>query len=309
MDEFLRQAFFIEDALDHGPVAAGALQPANQCPVAASGEVVYVSQDGVVHGEGQLRNRGRHLLPHLILQLGVHGKGHLQDVFQWGLFELAFFDAGRGAQACQIHAVDGVHHFIQLVLVFLAVGGILVRGVQHRVDGGVEFPAGVPGIVALVIPLTGFKLPIGAPDERIRASPALGELRIGQQEGGNILQVQIGLDDGRFGQLHYRTARGSRRQEGHAEPGRLIQAASSGYKGYGGQEKGEERLLPNFHYCLEIQKISYFREPVPGYDPKRLQRFTYVMQAGSLRLSGTLPAPGIGSRLNPHPRSLLRPAQ
>ena len=187
VDEFPRHAFFIQDALDHGPVAARALQPANQCLVAASGEVVYVSQDRVVHRQGQLRNRGRHLLPHLVLQPGVHREGHLQDVFQGGLFELALFNAGRGAQARQIQAVDGVHHFIQLALVFLAVGGILVRRVQHRVDGGVEFPAGIPDIVALVVPLTGLKPPIGSLDERIRASPALGELRIGQQEGGNIL--------------------------------------------------------------------------------------------------------------------------
>ena len=125
----------------------------------------------------------------------------MKDVFQRGLFELALFDAGGGAQARQVQAVDGVHHFIQLALVSLAVGGILVRRLQHGVDGGVEFLASVRGIVALVIPLTGFKPQIGPPDQGIGASPALGELRIGQQEGGDILQVQIGLNDGRFGKL------------------------------------------------------------------------------------------------------------
>jgi len=117
---------------------------------------------------------------------GVHGKGHLQNVFQRRLSNLPFFDAGRGAQPRQIHTVDGVHHFIQLALVFLAAGGIQIRRVQHRVDGGVEFPAGVRHIVALVVPLAGLKPPVGPPDERIRANPALGELRIGQQKGRNI---------------------------------------------------------------------------------------------------------------------------
>jgi hypothetical protein len=70
----------------------------------------------------------------------------------------------------------------------------------------------------------------------------------------------------------------SRRQERHPELGRLVEPASGGGKGYGGHEKEEERLRSNVHYCLELQKISYFREPVPGYDPKRLQRFTYVKQ-------------------------------
>jgi hypothetical protein len=87
------------------------------------------------------------------------------------------------------------------------------------------------------------------------------------------------LNNGRFGNLDGRAARaGSRGQERHAEPGRLVETASGGVQGYDGQENEEERLRPNFHYCLELQKISHFRGPVPEHEPKRLQRFTYVKQ-------------------------------
>jgi hypothetical protein len=83
------------------------------------------------------------------------------------------------------------------------------------------------------------------------------------------------LDDGRFGKLDGRAAiMGRRRQERHTEPGRLVETASSGQEGCSGHEKGEERFRSNFHYCLELKKISRFREPVPEPGPKRLQRFT-----------------------------------
>jgi hypothetical protein len=67
---------------------------------------------------------------------------------------------------------------------------------------------------------------------------------------------------------------GSRRQERHAEPGRLVEPASGGGKGYGDREKKEVRIRSNFHYYLELQKIRDFREPVPGNESKRLQRIT-----------------------------------
>jgi hypothetical protein len=67
---------------------------------------------------------------------------------------------------------------------------------------------------------------------------------------------------------------GSRRQERHAEPGRLVEPASGGDQGYGGQEKEEERLGSNFHYCLELLKIGHFCKPVLGHGSKSLQRFT-----------------------------------
>ena len=81
------------------------------------------------------------LVANAVLQLGIHREGHLQDVFERRLFELALLHGSRRAHARQIVAVDGVHHLFEAALIFLAIGRILIRGLEHQIDGRVELPA------------------------------------------------------------------------------------------------------------------------------------------------------------------------
>src|ERR1035438_6231349 len=141
VDELLGQAFFIEDALDHGTVTAGTLDGVDDGLVAVVHEVVDIAEDGVVDAERELGDGGGDLLADLVFELGVDREGHREDVLEGCFFELAVVNDGGGAHAGEIEAVDGVGHFVELVVELLAVGGILVEGVEEQVDGGIEFAA------------------------------------------------------------------------------------------------------------------------------------------------------------------------
>ena len=96
VNDLLRNAFFVQDALNHGPVAARALQSGEEGLVAAIGEVIDVAQHGVVDREGQLGSGGGHLFLHFVLQLGIHRESHLQNIFERCFFELSLVhDGGR----------------------------------------------------------------------------------------------------------------------------------------------------------------------------------------------------------------------
>src|ERR1039458_7080385 len=141
VDEFLGHAFFIEDALDHGAVTAGTLDRVDDGLVFVVHEIVDIAEDGVVDGERELGDGGGDLLADLVFELGVDREGHIEDVLEGRFFELAVVNRGGGAHAGEVEAMDGVGHFFELVVELLAVGGILVEGVEEQVACGIEFEA------------------------------------------------------------------------------------------------------------------------------------------------------------------------
>jgi hypothetical protein len=164
VNDLLWDAFLVQDALDHRPVAPRPLQSGQQRIVAAVGEIIDVSQHRVVNRQRQLGSGGRHLFPHLVLQLGVHREGHLQNIFQRSFLELSLVHLGCCAQVRHVIAVDIVHHLVQLPLILLPVDQALLAGFQHQIDGAVEFLPGVVYISGLIVAFARLEPPYGGLD-------------------------------------------------------------------------------------------------------------------------------------------------
>src|ERR1035441_1963858 len=145
----------------------------DQALASAVAEVLNVSEDSVVHRKRQLRDGGRDLLPYPVLQLGIHGEGHFQDVFEGGLIELVLFGTGGSAHARQVEAVNGVHHGVQMALVDRAAFRVQSGRVHHQVDGGIELRPGVRNILRLVVSLAALEPLVGLPDHAVGPDLAL----------------------------------------------------------------------------------------------------------------------------------------
>ena len=131
VDQLARYSFFVQDSLNHGPIAARALLGGNQGAMAAGREVVDVAEDGVGNGEGELRNAGFDLLADSVLQLRIHREGHVQDVFERRLFELLVIGIGGCAHAGQIQTVDVVDELFEFAIVVRAISRLFRRRLNH----------------------------------------------------------------------------------------------------------------------------------------------------------------------------------
>ena len=104
-----------------------------------------------------------------------------------------------------------IHHVLQEVGIYRAVRRILGGCFEHQIDGRIEFAPGIAEYPAPVVTLTSLEALGGALDQGIRLESPIGHHGRGQQERGDILQVEIGLrDGGRFRKLD---RRGSRMRE------------------------------------------------------------------------------------------------
>ena len=235
--------------------------------MAAVGEIIDVSEHRVVHRQRQLGSGGRHLFPDLVLQLGVHREGHLQNVFERCLFELSLVHDGRGAQFRQVVAVDAVHHLVQLPLILLPVDQALIAGFQHQIDGAVEFAPRVGAVAGLVGALARLEAPLRGLDGGVALRAALEDLRVREDDCGDVgAQINVVLNGRRFRQFHgCRRAVRRRREERHLESGLLCVSTTGGNYGYGEQQKRAKSLGSNFHSTASVMKIKYFREPVARY--------------------------------------------
>ena len=157
MNQFLGYAFFIQNALNHGTVPACPLHARHQRPPTPAVEKVDVSQNRVGYLQGQLRHGGRHLLPNFVLEPGIDGKGHLENIFEGGSFEPGLLHLDGSAQASQIEPMYGIDHFIQAFFVVLTILQIRIRGVEHQINCAVKFVARAGRVVSLVEPFSALK--------------------------------------------------------------------------------------------------------------------------------------------------------
>ncbi len=110
---------------------------------------------------GKLRDCSLDLFQNFVFELRVYREGHLQNVFERGLFEFAILDTRRSAEAGKIETVNGLYHVVQLSLIFGAIRGHRIRCLQHQIDSGIEFPARGGKIFSLVEPFSCFVAPSG----------------------------------------------------------------------------------------------------------------------------------------------------
>ena len=191
--------FFVEDALDHRPVAAGALQSGEEGFVAAVGEIVDVSEDCVVHREGQLGSGGRDLFAHLVLHLGVDREGHLEDVFERRLLKLSLVHDGCGTQLRQIVTVDVLDHVVQLTLKLVPVNQALFAGFQHQIDGAVEIAPCLGEVAGLIGALAGLEALLRGLDSGVALCTPLDNLRVGKDDRGDVgTQISVVRNGRRF---------------------------------------------------------------------------------------------------------------
>ena len=170
MNQLLRHTLLGEDPLDHGSESAGTLGAGNQRPMPAIREIMDIPQDRVAYRERQLGDRRRYLLPHLVLEPGIDREGHRQNIFQRCFFELGIFDIDRGAHPGQVIAVNGIDQLIQPFIVTLRILGVLLGGIEHQVNRGVELAAGIRDVAGPIGGLAAFEGLFGTLDQPIAAN-------------------------------------------------------------------------------------------------------------------------------------------
>jgi len=251
VDEFPRHAFFIQDALDHGPVAA---ERCNRQPVSC-GRVrrsSYVSRTASFT-PGATANVAPPA-PHLSFSLGSTGKsfaGCLPRGFSnWP----SSMPAGRPGRQIQAWMAST---FIQLALVFLAVGGILVDASSIESMAG-RFP-GVPDIVALVIRLR-LKLRSARRTSESR-EPSARRTADWSAEGGTSFNTDwVGRREVRQARFPDASVEAGGRNairnlDGWLNPHPVVVRATAPRK--------EEERLRSTSLLPRTTEISYFAKPVP----------------------------------------------
>ena len=150
VDEILRNAFFAHDALNHCPVAAGALERMKQGVVALGGigEEVDVGGDVVVDDKRQVGLGGGQIGVGLGHNVGIDDKGDVAGSFGGSVFRL-----GGEAVACFrasiSRRVDLVDDAVEFVLERRGGSDVDAAG-EHEIDGIVEIGFGLGQIAVLV---------------------------------------------------------------------------------------------------------------------------------------------------------------
>jgi len=224
MNQLRRQTFLIQDAANQQPIPSGPLQSRDQSLATVIGKVVDVAQNCVINRQWELGDSRCHLVTNLVLEPRIHWERHLQDVFQGGFLKTGYFARGPGAKSTEVVAVNRIHHLFQAMLVCLTVRRIVIRSLEHQIDGGVEFAAGALQILALVTSLRDPQMLLGTTHDAIGTSAERRD-RVGGNEHGSFVEVQVRLNDRGFGDFCCRHR--CRGQEGHLEPGVLTSTASA----------------------------------------------------------------------------------
>ena len=82
--------------------------------------------------------------------------------------------------------MNRLHHLIQLPVEFLTVARLLLGGLEHGVDCGVELPARADYVLGLVKALTRLETPFGPLHGGEGLSAARRKLRVGQEKGRQV---------------------------------------------------------------------------------------------------------------------------
>jgi len=254
VDQLLRHALFRQDPLNHRPVPPGPLQTRYQGAVAASHEIVDVTRDRIVHRKRQLRGGGQRLFLQLVLQVGIHREGHLQNIFERGLVESLLIQVDRCAQSRQVVTVDRLNHGFQLALPRATVRLREFARLQHQVQRRIELQAGLLGLLLLVQLAPRLHVPFGPLDQLMGTEGCRRSGVRRADQGRNVADVRVWLDNRRLFKIGNNHARRRRRKEGGLESGVLCISATGRGK-HDRENRREQAQLRSTNHLSPRNKV------------------------------------------------------
>ena len=212
IDQFLRNAFFPQRALDHFAIASAALQRVLQRFVTLGrGKIIDVARHLVGQHERQIRMRGLDLGFGLRLDVGVDRRRDLVDfINRRGLGFLLRRGVVRlqGRQFRTVYTFENALQFVLHSLVRANLGGTL----QQQVKGMIKSPLGLPRSPALNLSSPSLVCPVGADNQShhwidfgrrlrldLRGWSRLWIRRLRSRRGNRSQRRSVGLGSGQLG--------------------------------------------------------------------------------------------------------------